>query len=55
MPTWISITASAMRYFSSMPPLMPILSRAAMARSSTIQVLVATQPIGMSICMKVGR
>ncbi|MNG09675.1 hypothetical protein D3C84_931030 [compost metagenome] len=55
MPTWSSMTINAMPYLSSMPPLMPILSRAATARSRTIQVMVATQPMGISTCMIVGR
>ncbi len=37
-----------------MPPPIPIRSSAATARSSTIQVLIATQPIGISTCISVG-
>ena len=55
MPTCSTMTIAAMAYLSSRPPLKPIRSSAAMQRSSTIQVLIATHPIGISTCASAGR
>jgi hypothetical protein len=55
MPTCNTMTSAAIMYLISGPPLNPIRSSAAMQRSSTIQVLIATHPIGISTCASAGR